>query len=347
MSIVVYQCDTCKRSIELSRNINGLETVGRCVITHGCRGSLYQTDLYPDYVRGNIPDPVVGLDDWKQRKILHDHQQSIERQEWIIEHNMGIIPTVVVLVDRPLQDNPDNQEEIIPTDVIAIDDNITKLIFDRPWSGKAQLISKQSDPDLLRPKSRIIETVDEPIRISNNGEITIATRINPALSNPDLSSEVISVVMSFNATSGAIIEEAYSADDQPSLNSPWRGSDYDRIVVNVKSNRQPYTVRSYNALTPNFTSGTIDTGSTFQFIGVDPEPGESGSSVRDIDDGEILILLASDPYDIVDKITNQYIDVKSVSSTENPFGFFYNNGEFYATTDIVNNVFPAIFNIDS
>lgn len=345
MSIVNYKCDTCKRDIELPRNITGLETVGRCVITHGCRGSLYQTNLFPDYIRGSLPNPVVGLDDWKQRKVLHNHRQTIERNVWIIEHNMGVIPTVSVFVNRPIEGNEDNQEEIVPVDIIAIDDNVTQLIFDRAWSGRAQLLSKQSDPNLLRPTTRIMEDTESAVQLSNLGEITIATRINPVLSNPDLSQPVISIQITYDSTSGAIVEELYSADDQPSLLSPWRSSSYDRIVVNVNGSRQPYTVRSFNGIVPDITTGGIGSGSTFKFTQVDPNG--TGLSLRNIDDGEILILLASSPYDTVDKILNKYINVSTVTSENNSFSFFFNNGEFYATPDIVKNVFPAIINIDS
>lgn len=344
MSIVVMKCDTCKREIELQRNIRGLESVGRCTITHGCRGSLYQVKLHPDYIRGTIPDSVTGLDDWKQRKILHDHTQTIERNEWTITHNMGVVPAVSVFVDRPIEGDLNNREEITPQDVIPIDSNTIKLVFDRAWSGIAQLVSRQSDPDLLRPTTRELIETEDAIQISNQGEITIATRVNPSIISPDLSASVISLVMEYDTTSGAIIQELYSADDTPTLLSPWNGSEYDRIVVNVNSTRQPYTVRSFNALTQNMTSGNIDSGSTFKFNQVDPAG--TGSNFRDIDAGEIIILLASKPFDNVDKLTDQYIDVLKVTPTLNPFGFFYNNGEFFATPDIVTRVFPQILNID-
>lgn len=344
MAIVVYKCNTCKREIELQRNITGLETVGRCVITHGCRGNLYQVDLFPDYIRGTIPDPVLGLDDWKQRKVLHDHQQPIERDVWVIEHNMGVVPSVSVFVDRPIQGDPDNREEITPDDVTAVNDNVLTLTFDRPWSGIAQLVSKQSDPDLLRPTTRAIEVTEEAFQISNLGEISLATRIYPTNPTLDLSGPVVSLLIEYNATSGSIVNELYSADDQPSLLSPWRGSAYDRIVVNVQSARQPFTVRSFNGITTEMTVGNIDSGSTFKFVGIDQD---GGDNFRDIEKGEVLILLATDPYDIVDKVLDRYIDVADVTADNNPFGFFYNNGEFFATPETITDVFPAILNIDN
>ena len=345
MAIVVYKCNTCKREIELTRKPSGLEVVGRCTITHGCRGSLYQVKLHPDYVRGSIPDPVVGLDDWKQRKVLHNHVQSIERSEWVIEHNMGVVPAISVFVDRPIQGDPDNQEEITPDDVIALNDNILKLVFERAWSGKAQLVSKQSDPDLLKPSVRTVTETADPIQISSSGEISLATRINPSEPSLDLSASVVSILVEFNTTLGEILQELYSADDQPSLNSAWQGSAYDRVVINVNSARQPFTVRSFNGITQNMTTGTVDSGSTFKFIVIDPTG--NGNNFRPINKGEVLILLASAPYGIVDKILDQYIDVYDVSDENNPFGFYYNNGEFFADPAIVTSVFPPILNVDN
>lgn len=345
MAIVVYKCDTCKREIEKSRNYSGLEVIGRCVITHGCRGSLYQTKLHPDYVRGSIPDPVTGLDDWKQRKVLHNHTQAIERNEWVIEHNMGVIPSVSVFVARPIQGDPDNKEEITPIDIVALSDNILKLVFDREWAGTAQLVSKQSDPNLLQPTIRTVVEEETAFQISNLGEISIATRINSAEPTQDLSEPIISLLVGYSSTVGGVLEELYSADDQPSLLSAWQGSAYDRIVVNVNSARKPFVVRSYNGITPNMTAGNIDSGSTFKFVGVDPVG--DGNNFRPIEKGEVLILLATSPYDIVDKVLDQYIDVYDVSDENNPFGFFYNNGEFFATTDIITSVYPPILNIDN
>ena len=73
MAIVVYNCDTCKREVELPQNKEGLEVIQRCIITAGCRGKLYQTDLKLNHIRGKLPDSVIGLVDWSQREIGRAH----------------------------------------------------------------------------------------------------------------------------------------------------------------------------------------------------------------------------------------------------------------------------------
>ncbi len=328
MAIVEYKCDTCKRTIELPRDIEGLERVQRCTITHGCRGKLYQTKVFPDFIRGRLPDDVSGLDNWIQRKVLHNHTQAIERDEWIIEHNMGVYPSVSVFVDRPIEGDLDNREEIQPEDIIIVDDNTILLRFDRPWSGIAQLVGRQSDPDLLQPFAREVAVTEQPYQFSLSGEISIATRINTVGENPS-----ISLTLEYDTSSGTTPSVLYSADDQPSINSAW--VDYNRVVINGKI----YTVRSFNGLVTEMTTGVINSGATFRFTSID-EDGDQ--TFRDIEPGEVLILLSTDPYQIVDKIQDRFIDVTNITLEQNPFGFYYDNGEFFALENVATPVYPLI-----
>ena len=133
MAVVVYKCNVCKREIELQRNKKGLESTNHCIITHGCRGELYQIDLFEDFIRGKFPDDVAGLDNWQQRKVLYNHSQTIERSTWNITHNMGTYPSVQVFVDRPIEGDEDNIEEIFPEDIIIVSKNTIQLVFDRAW----------------------------------------------------------------------------------------------------------------------------------------------------------------------------------------------------------------------
>lgn len=327
MSVVVYKCSVCKREIELERNIRSLETVGRCIITNGCRGSLYQTKVLQDFTRGRLPDSVSGLNDWQQRKVLFNYEQVIERDEWIIEHNLGSYPAVSVFVNYPTENDPTNQEEITPDDIIIDNEDQITLRFQRPYSGVAQLVARQSDPDLLRPVEREAEQVAPPVQLSVSGEITIAT-LTSSLPNP-----TISIRTKYTTTIDTQELATYNIDDQPTLLSPW--VDYDRIVVRGRV----YIVRSYAGLIPRMTDGTIDSGSTFQFVGVDPL---GSNSFQEISNRQVLILLASSPYDVVDKNKTQFIDVTSVSDTENPFAFYYDTGEFFAQANIVQSVYPPI-----
>lgn len=330
MAIVVYKCDTCKREIEIQRNIQGLEHVGRCNITHGCRGKLYQVNIFEDFVRGTIPDPVVGLDDWKQRKVLHNHDQAIERDEWLIHHGMGVIPIVSVYGDRPIEGDLDNRVEVTPSEVIAVDQDTIRVLFDRPWSGVAQLVARQSDPDLFRDDVSLASAEEEAaVQISINGEITIATRIDTfnSASAIELTKQYMTPLdTSFDVT--FVIDTSPASITSDGLDgSPW--SDEGFLVIRGSL----YQVRSYAGITQEITTNAVPSGSTFQY---------TTSNAGDLERGQVLILLASAPYDNIDIIKDQYIDVTDVTDTNNQFGFYYNNGEFFASPSVPQDVYPHI-----
>lgn len=325
MAIVVYKCDTCKREIDFQQNLKGLERIQRCTITKGCRGKLYQTKILLDYVRNNIPPNVAGLDNWQQRRVLYNFSQPIERSEWTINHNLGTYPVISVFVDRPTTDDPDNQEEITPTDITIVDQNNVTLTFDRPWSGIAQLVARQSDPNTLTQTTSTTTTAVTRQQLSNNGEITIATRVS-TIGEPTS----INLQLTYVTPEGITRVVSYVADDQPSSDSAW--SDVDKVVIKGKI----YTIRSFSALTSDMTTGVIGSGSTFLFTGVD----EDGDTImRDIVENEMFILLANSPYSVFDKNQSEFVDVSAATASSQ---FFYNAGEFFAPINIVQSTFPAI-----
>jgi len=313
----------CKREIEIQRNEKGIERIQRCTITHGCRGKLYQTKVLPDYVRGSIPPDIVGLDNWQQRRVLYDHEQTIERTSWTITHNLGTLPTVFVYVKRPTLDDPNHLEEITPQDIIVNDVNTITVVFDRAWSGVAQLVARQSDPHLLQPIVVTETTIVPPLQVSNNGEITIATRS---------ATNYVGIELTYSTTQGDTKILSYAVDNQPSINSAW--SDYDKVVVKGKV----YTVRSFDGVTADMTSGDISTGSTFTFSHLNPTDGGS-TGYRDIQPSEVILLLSSSPHETVDKITTRFVDVAVVTD---PFALYYDSGEFYVVDSAVQSVYPPI-----
>jgi len=329
MAIVVYQCDTCKREREFARNIRGLDTLQNCTITHGCRGQLYYKQLLPDYLRASFPDDVSGLEDWLQRKVLYNHTQGIERDNWLIIHNLGTFPSIQVFVDRPIEGDESNQEELLPSDIEIIDNNTILLKFDRPWSGIAQLVTRQSDPNLLNPIiTELPTTTTNLTQISNVGEITIATKIATLGDSPNNNISLL-----YTTTQGSTPQITYNADDQPALLSAW--NDFDVVVINGSV----YTVRSFNAITSELASGVIGNGSNFVFNAIDPI---GDHTFQDINDDDVIILLATPPYSTFDKITNEYVDVTNRSSTTTSFDFVYDSGEFFVNTAIVQSIYPHI-----
>jgi hypothetical protein len=331
MAIVVYKCDVCKREIERIRNPKGLDTIQKCIITHGCRGKLYQIKVLEDYSRGSFPEDVSGLDNWLQRKVLYNHNQAIERTEWIITHNLGTLPAIQVFVNRPIEGNEDNQEEIQPLDIILVDNNTIKVVFDRKYAGIAQLTTRQSDPNLLNPVTPTSTAETTFQQISNNGEITIATRISTVGTNVNTNIKLL-----FNTTQGSTPTISFNADDQPALDSAW--NDFNTIILKGKI----YTVRSFNAITSEMTSGIIGNGSTFVFSAIDPI---STQAFRNITSDEVILLTANSPYSTFDKIVDKYVDVSDSSSDATVFDFFYDSGEFFVQSTIIQSIYPHIRSI--
>lgn len=343
MAVVVYKCNVCKREIELQRNTKGLESTNHCTITHGCRGELYQTKVLEDFVRGQFPPDVAGLDNWQQRKVLHNHDQTIERMEWNIIHNMGTFPSVQVFVDRPIEGNEDNREEIFPTDIIIINKNSLTLTFDRPWSGIAQLIARSSDPQLLQQRefpTPTPETGAVGYQLSNNGALTIATRTVDPEYGIESDPTFIELELTYITPEGNEVPITYTVDNQPSINSPW--VNYNQVIIKGKV----YTVRSFNILVPEITNPIPDivNNSNFRITGIDRTVvgGSPDTPIRSLYTGEAFILLATSPYTIVDKVNNQVIDPSLVTSTNNPFSLFYNLGEVYADISIAQTIFPPV-----
>lgn len=325
MAIVQLRCDTCKRFIELLQTKKSLEAINRCIITHGCRGQLYQTKIFQDFIRGKPLVDEIGLDNWLQRRVLFNFIQRIASTSWTITHNLGSIPSVQVLVNTPTMENPNLTTEIIPDNIVHVDENITVLEFNIPRSGSAQVIARSSDPDLLNSGIQPLITPPGNVQVSSNGEFSIATKIETVGTNP-----VVTVVLEFKTPLGATFNIVYSADDQPALDSPWR--DFNKVLIAGKV----YTVRSFDGIVGEIVQGLVITGSTFKLLQIDPL---GGTSFRDVVPSEILFLLGKAPFTVFDKNFDQVIDVFS-SNPVSPF--MYAEGDFFTSPDTLKTLYPPI-----
>lgn len=344
MAIVVYRCDTCKREVELIRNLRGLETPNRCVITHSCRGKLIQKDLLEDFSRASIPQEVEGLDDWIPRRVLYNHDQTIENTVWIITHSLGTFPSISVFVDRPTLENPNNREEVTPDDVQILDKNTLLLRFDRPRSGIAQLVARSSDPQLFEPSSALSTTGETFTQITSSLRMVIATRIKSVWSDT-----AVGVALDYSSSTGNVVSSLQTAANGASSLTAWNNAS--KVVIRGKV----YQVREMNGSSTGISTGSIINGMTFRFKGfdfnrdsiyeyvVDETDVTVGSpAVTTISPGDIYILLSSYPYETADKVLDKMIDVTSVTLSDNPRAFFYDSGEMFASDSVVQSVFPSI-----
>ncbi len=269
MTVVGYQCSTCKRTINLIQNKAGLDWVGNCNITLGCRGQLIQQQVYPDFVRGSIPPDVIGLKNWVQRQILYNFTQTVTRQTWVITHNLGILPSVQVYVNQPITGNEENLVEILPTEIIYNSGDQLTLILPAAYVGIAQLIGRASNPDILNPRPRPASTTtNTTLQLTNQGEITIASRVstvdiplglvNPVTGLPNPLAG-LPLTMTFTPSTGVPSTVGYVASNIKSQLSPW--SDTNRVLFKGKV----YTVRTFNVQTGNVQ---LSNGSSVALTGI-------------------------------------------------------------------------------
>jgi hypothetical protein len=326
MSIVVYKCDVCDREIEILQNPKGLETVGRCVITDGCRGNLFETDTKQDFIRGKFPEAVTGLTDWTQRKILYNHTQSVATFQWRVEHDLGVNPSIQVFGERPTSENEVELIEIEPDSIIIEDENTLILNFSRTESGTAQCIARSSRPIVEGTRVDEVVVADvAPFQLTSSSRLSIATLDD---------STIIDITLSFTTPDGSVTDLTYSVDDVPSILSPW--VNFDKIFFHGNV----YTVRSFDVISKiELTDGTIVDSSSVYIKNVATP---SGGVVRAMNAEEIIILLSDDPYTIYDKQVKQFIDPTPIGIEQAAFSFYYDSNEIFGYDNLIETVFPHI-----
>jgi len=335
MAIVTYLCDTCDRQIDLPQNKKGLEVVQRCIITDGCRGKLSQIKFQQDYLRGEYPAAVEGLDDWSQRKMLYTHEQAVKSDTWTVVHNLGVFPSIQVFVTRPVSVSTEasasvpcelrNYEEattelleITPEDIRTVSVNEFVVEFDRPEQGTIQCIARSSKPVIINQPTEVVDEI-QPFLLTKNSELTIAT-VDP----------VSSIEIEYIAPDGSVSSVVYNIISTPpnSTVSPWADAT-DGIFVNGTK----YLTHSLDISDPSIVSG-----SSFYVNRI------NGIIFDELNFGknELLFLLTAEPYEVVDKITDKFIDPFGIGSAEASTSFYYDDNEANAYDNLIESVYPSI-----
>lgn len=311
MTVIVYKCDTCNRDVALPQNKQGLESIGRCIITQGCRGKLHQSDVKPDFVRGTFPPSVPNLTDWTQRRVLYTHTQTVKSKQWKVVHNLGVKPTIQVFIVNLYG----QQEEIFPDKITTIDLNQVMIEFSQLESGVAQCTSSSS-ANTINQEITMINNITT-LQLSSSSELTIATLATNASVTLDLT---------FKADTDQVVQ--YTVDNSPSIISPWR--DTSKVLIKNKS----YVVRSFQILNSLILDGTIRNGVAVNFTMLDAAP---------INNESVLILLANPPFQTADKINNMYVNTSRIDSSLPQL--YYNDGNFFIPNTLTNSTFPNIRSI--
>ena len=351
MATVTYKCDTCKRSIDLIENKNGLTQFSKCVITTGCRGKLYKTGYNPDNVRESNLPYIPGLQNYQKRKAFFSYTQTIEKAEWKINHNMGVAPAVTVYEDISGNLIEVGQKEY---SVIIVDRNNIILKFNTQKKGLVHLIARTTD-------STINFTADSENQfiITNQGVFTFAIpvyiTIDEGADNPD--SEVTSPPLPFftcdsenkvyieveltipNSETVFCIEELDSIIDSRSAWNTWN-----TIIIN---NRKKYCVKTINILNfksfgnPDIKIDEIPFGTTVKITRVDYGTGK----FVNIPSKGLLSLLTAPPYTPFDKIKDKVLDVGETFKLSDT-AFVFNGDEFQISESFVEKIYPEISKVN-
>lgn len=365
MAVVVYECDTCKRDVYRKQNTQGIDIVGRCIITDGCKGKLLQKEIKPSHAVGHSTAPVIGLRDWEPRKILYTHTQGLAKKQWVIQHNMGGMPIVNVFsysVDGSLKLNP-----IVPLDIEFTSSNVVTISFATSVAGVSQLLMRSSvaDQSITTLKPRLIESnfnpdlfiLSESLFMTNGaesyGELTIATRvatrdrlnygfdpyeefvIQPHYLSPATGKEILPLMpaMHFRAVDKLPVDTA---------SSPWAG-----VTKTVIQGAQ-YIVRSANI---HPAAGTLPTlgipeGSPVYFtVKLWNAAEQAYTTDRVLKKGELLGLMADSPFLTVDKILDKYVDLSQVTEATAPRQLVYTDYNWRVNPSLLTKTYPTIITL--
>lgn len=210
-----------------------------------------------------------------------------------------------------------------PKNMQIIDANSTLLEFDTPCSGTAQCVALASQNTLAGRRQTVAS--DSVFKLTNNGEITIATTAAASL---------ITTVITFKS---AVLRDGVNAvfgdvDNIASVASPWVG--VRRVFVNNKT----LYVRSFNIANTPPVPGIMTSGN------VNPIQAEFTFSNFGNKLYENYILLGNSPYATVDRIYDRIIDIGALSRTSPEI--YYSNGEVYVKSSVIQNVYPVIKSVD-
>lgn len=319
----VYQCTVCNRKTRVPTNQRGLDVVHYCTITAGCKGKLNRVSIVKDVIATPALTPAVsGLNDWFQRKMVYTHEQVVASNNWVIKHDLGGKPNVHTflhtLVDGVVQLLPASQPV-----TVTIDQNTTKLVFDRAETGIAQLTSLASQNTTNAPISTYVPVVGNLQVSTNTGLLTLATK---------KSDSAINLTITFVITGQSPVTITYNNIDKiATASSPWAG------VKQVYINGQTYTVRtldliSHPAAFSYFASGQIPPqGGAFYISYI--------NNLAPVYE-DVLIIGADSPFGPVDRIYDKFVDFSRETASSG--GVAYSFGKIIATPTVVRTAFPLI-----
>jgi hypothetical protein len=329
MAVTVLKCDVCNREISVPRNVGGVDVVKKCVITQGCRGNMQQQSVNNSTLRGRMPAPVNGLDDYLPRKALYNHEQKVLAKTWTVRHNMKIFPFVEAFVDK-LIGNEFVATRVQPV-VDIIDENTVTLTFDTEYRGFAQAIARATQEQKRIVELPVIPTPDTAsIQLTKDHHLTIAT----SLADPLVDVKVCFTTPDLTTT----LEQEYTVGAAALLDSPWSG--IDGVTVLAKFGQQRFTVRSFDFYTSEVRQalGEIANGSFVTIKEIRPSAGV----YLPLDNDSMIILYAEAPFEPADKLFDTYINATDVDEANAVKTLYISNNDLFAFKGLLTTTVPPI-----
>lgn len=353
MATIQYKCNTCKRAVEIIENLDGITSFTNCIITNKCSGKMYQLRKNPDNLREQAPSIVAGIQDKVLQNVLFKFEQLQPKTVWTIEHKLNAEPVVTVYdisSKLPLPKSFYAVEYINP--------NTVAITHSTPVAGYADCIARTSSP--RQPSAAIRQA--ELFKASQLSSITMAfprllTRIegssynrnNPALPAPSATINSVPIDICENKRNIRIEIEVTQPNQSPircleSLDeifagtSPWFG--WNKIAIKKRQGMCVATkdISRFKIFeNVNGDLSRVPNGTTLRFTRIDYGDGR----INDIENRGLLMLLATPPYENVDKKRDGFIDLGDIRSS-NDLIFYFFNSELFVSPKAIEKTYPLI-----
>ncbi len=306
MAIVQYHCDTCKRTIELPLNKQGLDTIGRCQITQDCRGTLIRDKVLSLHTSGKLPAPdKTGLEDYVPRRLFYKHTQTLMSKEWKIEHGLNAFPSISAF-------GPNGETGSFSA---SYDDaNTVTLYFASANIGVAHCVAmssshsrvvatetKKTDQKITYGTSLAIASVEE-------GPLIVRLRMSTPIKQTGITFDITLHVASNNHT-----------------DSPWK------YVKRMYDNGKLFFVYSVD-VSNIFTHEQVTDGYSVEIL----EVIHHGNIPADL--SSVYFLLAKEPYTSVDRLYDSFVPLKVLSADS----IYLSNNSLYVSREVVSSVYPYL-----
>ena len=348
MATIDFKCDTCKRNITLAENPLGMTVFAKCIITEGCKGTLYKISRNESITGqvGDFPPSVAGLNDYVQRRAFFPELINIPSNPWKINHNLGTSPAVTVYI---LDDNDDTSELSADEYVVTIidKDNI-EIEFASAQRGIVHNVARSSVP----LEVQTVADAGSLFQVSNVGWMNFGSVsvINTDSGQQFLTEDDFDLQIELQVPSSAITGisgENRILKDQLDTNSPWFG--WEQILVRKRRNFATKNMQILDAFQEAFGAGNITNlgdipdGSSFEIQKIRYRNQTSGylGEYEQIEPRALLLLLANSPYGVVDKIRDQGIDIGELPLATNG-RFFIFDGEVFINQDNIERIYPRL-----